>query len=259
MVLSSYLCFYYCVYYFILIPATAEDFFYFIALLMLLLLLLFFTIGWPKTPAREKVCAVLGAYVAIFYVLSLRGSEGFMINLSTINAELKNEQDFCLIGLKGKAKGETAERDHIFPCIKMTKSRIDILAWLKMLSLVHAMAGRSGGPAITSWKGNILSTSHLDGLLHYYLIDLHQSKEEFPFEIKSEDDICERFSVFRSLRRASTTRAINQGASQVDIDVMNRWQAVEASKGKGPSRAMRQHCAEVNLLKGPFLCHTGAM
>ena len=128
-----------------------------------------------------------------------------------------------------------------------------------MLCAAHAMTGRKGGLAITSWKGHTLSTSHLDGLLHYYLTEILENKEEFPFEIKTEDDICERFSVYRSLRRSSTTRAINQGVSQTDIDVINRWQTVEAAKGKKPSRAMRQHYAEVNLLKEPFLRYTGSM
>lgn len=84
------------------------------------------------------------------------------------------------------------------------------------------MAGRKGGPAITLWEGDFLSTSHLDGLLYYYLVELLENKEEFPFEIKTDDDICERFAVYQSLRRESTTRARNQGVSQIDIDAINR-------------------------------------
>ena len=122
-----------------------------------------------------------------------------------------------------------------------------------MLRLAHAMPGRRGGPAITSWEGKILSLATLDGLLHYYLIKMLENKQEFPFEIQSDDDICERFLVYCLLRRGSTTRAINQGVSQNDIDVMNRWKAVESAKGKKPAREMRQHYAEVNLLKAPFL------
>jgi len=43
-----------------------------------------------------------------------------MVNLTTINKELEKQQDFCLIALKGKVKGETLERDHLFPCIHCT-------------------------------------------------------------------------------------------------------------------------------------------
>ena len=121
-----------------------------------------------------------------------------------------------------------------------------------MLRAVHKMAGRHGGPAITSWNGKIQTTAHLDGMLHYYLIEMLENNEEFPFEIKLDDDICERLSVSRSMKRCSATRALNEGVLQSNIDVINRWHAAEEAQGKKPSRPMRQHYAEVNLLKEPF-------
>jgi len=127
-----------------------------------------------------------------------------------------------LIALKGKVKGETSERDHLFPCVHCTQSGINVFKWLKMLRLAHEIRGRRGWTAITSWEGKILSSATLDGLLHYYLIEMLENKQEFPFEIQSDDDICERFLVYRSLRRGSTMRAINQGISQNDINIMNR-------------------------------------
>ena len=161
--------------------------------------------------------------------------------------------------LKGKVKSETSDRDYVFPCVNETKSGINFLVWLKMLRAAHNMAGRHGGPAITSWKEKILTSAHLDGMLHYHLIEMLENNEEFPYEIKTDDDICERFSVFRSMRRASATRALNEGVLQSDIDVINRWHAAEEAQGKKPSRPMRQHYAEVNLLIEPFLRYTGAM
>ena len=145
---------------------------------------------------KEKFDLIIfGSYLVVSYVLSLRGSEGLMLNLTTIKKELDKPRDFCLIALKGKVKGESAERDHILPCVKVTKSKINVQVWLRMLCVAHAMTGRKGGPAITSWEGQTLSTSHLDGLLHYYLTEMLENKEEFPFEIKTDDDICERISV----------------------------------------------------------------
>jgi len=61
------------------------------------------------------------------------------------------------------------------------------------------------------------------------------------------------------LRRASNTRALNENASVNDIDIINRWKSIEASKGKRPSRPMRQHYVEVGKLLQPFLRYTQAM
>ena len=121
------------------------------------------------------------------------------------------------------------------------------------------MAGRRGGPAITDWKGSILSVSALDAISHDYLELLHADGIPFPQEIKSEEDIRERFSVHRSFRRASNTRAINQKVDISDVDVINRWKSVEAAQGKKPSRPMRQHYAEGSSLLEPFLRYTKAM
>ena len=55
------------------------------------------------------------------------------------------------------------------------------------------------------------------------------------------------------------TRALEKKVAESDIDVVNRWKAVEMAKGHNPSRSMRQHYAEVANLKLPFLRHTKAM
>ena len=81
----------------------------------------------------------------------------------------------------------------------------------------------------------------------------------FPAEIKSAEDISERFSVYRSLRRASDTRAINMKVSANDIDVVNRWKRIEGARGRKAAGPMRQHYAELSLLVQPFIRHTKAM
>lgn len=202
---------------------------------------------------------VFGSYVVFSYVLSLRGSEGIMINLSTIVKHHKTSTDWIIVGLKGKVKGETSERDHMFYCVNETSSGINVRAWTDLLKTVHEKAGRCGGPGMTNWSGVVLRTSELDDHLHFYLGSLFEEGVEFPAEISSVEDVAERFSVYRSLRRASDTRALEMKVSEADIDVVNRWKAVEASKGSRPGRSMRQHYAEVSHLKLPFLRYTKAM
>ena len=212
-----------------------------------------------KSQEEKFAKVVFGTYVVISYVLSLRGSEGLMLNLATLGKESRTKREYCIVPLKGRIKGESIERDHILPCCLETSSGIKVVEWLKMVILVHGMAGRKGGPAITDWKGDILTSAALDATLHEYLEVLYEDEIDFPQEITSVEDIRERFSVFRSFRRASNTRAINQNVNMNDIDVINRWKSVEAAQGKKPSRPMRQHYAEVGALLDPFLRYTKAM
>ena len=145
-----------------------------------------------------------------------------MLNLSSINKEWDRYDSHIVIALKGKVKGETNVCDHIFPCCNMTNSGIDMRLWISLLRVAHQSKGRKDGPAITTPGGEILSVSKLDETLHSYLIRLFREDHEFPLEVKSEEDIEDRFSVFRSLRRASDTRALNQNVTTNDIDVVNR-------------------------------------
>ena len=145
-----------------------------------------------------------------------------MGNLSIVVKERDKSQEHVYIALKGKIKGESYERDHMFPCSQITSSGIRFCDWLRLLELGHDLAKREECPAITDWEGNILSMSAIDNMLHKFLIRLHERGESFHREIKSADGIMERFSVFRSLRRASTTRAMNQNVSSNDIDTINR-------------------------------------
>ena len=112
---------------------------------------------------------------------------------------------------------------------------------------------------MTNQQGNIVETSALDNVLHEYLIRMFEEGKTFPPEIKTVEDITDRFSVFRSLRRASDTRALNQGVSEADIDIVNRWKKVERGKGKKSLGSMRQHYAEFTHLVKPFLRYTKAM
>ena len=121
------------------------------------------------------------------------------------------------------------------------------------------MEKREGGPSITYWEGNILSMSVMDNMLHKFLIRLYERGESFPRKIKSVDGIIEGFSVFRSLRRVSTTRAMNQNVSSNGIGIINSWKPDEVSKGKRLGGPTRQHYAEFSLLKGTFLRYTHAM
>ena len=48
---------------------------------------------------------IFGSYLVISHVLSLQGSEGLMLNLGSIDLELKVKRLHCVVALRRKVKG----------------------------------------------------------------------------------------------------------------------------------------------------------
>ena len=128
---------------------------------------------------------VFGAYIIYSYVLSLRGSEGLMINLTAIRKGLEDKREHLVVGLRGKVKGESVERDHMFPCVTITSSGINVELWTRLLINAHLSLGRKGGPAMTNLEGNIMETSAFDNLMHEYLIRMFEEGKAFPLKSRS--------------------------------------------------------------------------
>jgi hypothetical protein len=120
--------------------------------------------------------------------------------------------------------------------------------------------GYVNGPAISDAEGNVLTTSQLDTQLIEILEDIFVEKRSlFPPSISTKDDIGTSYMVYRSLRRSSATRALEENVSKTDIDIANRWHTVEQAKGNVPQLQMQQRYAQVELMVTPFLRYTGAM
>ena len=67
------------------------------------------------------------AYATISYVLSLRGNEGILLELKGLRRHWKSEEtNYFIIVLFGKLKGEDGVREHLIPCINVTKSGINV-------------------------------------------------------------------------------------------------------------------------------------
>lgn len=66
-------------------------------------------------------------YVVIYYVLSLRGNEGFLMDIEkTLEYWERNDGRFFYIALFGKIKLERSPRLHLIPCINITGSGIKV-------------------------------------------------------------------------------------------------------------------------------------
>ena len=62
------------------------------------------------TLKEEKFDGIIfRTYLVTLHVLSLRGSEGLMLNLSALTQETDSKRNYCIIPLKEKIKGESTE------------------------------------------------------------------------------------------------------------------------------------------------------
>ena len=69
---------------------------------------------------------VFSCFIIHSCILSLRGVEGMMVNLSMIIKCRTKSEDAIVIGLKRKMKGKANKRVHLFYCIKETSSGIKV-------------------------------------------------------------------------------------------------------------------------------------
>ncbi len=169
-------------------------------------------------------------------------------------------EKYVVIALLGKIKGETGDRAHLLPCVVKTSSGIKVRMVLKRLLDFKRSVGQVNGPAISDLKGKILDSRALNDAFLEILEDLFESARDlFPSSIGDIETLRKRIHVFRTLRRTSDSIAIEEKVAQADIDVVNRWQAVEKAAGSRPNRPMRQHYAELELLLKPFLRYAWAM
>lgn len=165
-----------------------------------------------------------------------------------------------IVALLGKIKGESGDRAHLLPSVELTSSGIGVRASLERLIATKQLKGFVDGPAISDESGRALTTRDVDALMHEVLITVFDNhSKKFPADINTHDQVREAYHAFRSPRRASDTRALEKGVSPDDINIVNRWHSVEASKGGRPGRAMRYHYAQFEQLLRPFLRYTAAM
>ena len=205
---------------------------------------------------------VFVTYIAVSYVISLRGSEGFLLDLGSLR-KLKERatEEYFWLSLLGRLKGEKVEKEHNIPCSNVTSSGINVRKIVYRLIGEKEKLGSINGPAISDEKGTMLNATEMDQRLQDVLEEIYQEDAAlFPPDIRSTSDIVGAYHCFRSLRRASDTRAIEMRVSQSDIDCVNRWgqdqRNIHGLKLKLP---MRQHYTQPELLVQPFVRYTKAM
>ena len=193
-------------------------------------------------------------YTVISYVLSLRGVEGFMINVeSTYQLKDRNDGTYQTIGLMGRVKGETQDRCHLVPCVWSTGSGIPVRVVLTRHLELKRAQNIKFGPAILHEDATLMQSSEIDEMLLEVLEDMYNDNpNSFPGKIDSKEKLSDGYHCFRTFQRTSNTQALNAGVAGEDIDIVNRWTKKEKASSWNLNQPMKQHYADFELLIEPF-------
>ena len=178
-----------------------------------------------------------------------------LLDLEGMNEDQGFKSDkLILVSLWGKVKGEDQVRRHKLPCCNKTDSGIPVRLWVERSLRVSEGAGRTTGPLMTDRQGKAISSNELNLILHEMLENVYQYKMSlFPESIKDTDDIKEKYSVFRTFRRGSNTRAQEMGIDDRDVNLVNHWSVKEKAGARKPAmdnatNILRHHYAHRSLL-----------
>jgi hypothetical protein len=204
---------------------------------------------------------VFHSYAVVCYVLSLRGSEGLLLDLAGLHRYWgSGDGTYLVVTLQGTIKGETNDRDHLLPCVLTTSSGVDVKASLERLMSLKATKGFTDGPAISDLDGRVFSTRDLTESFLEILEELFESDRGlFPADVVSKEFMRERYHAFRTFRRTSDSRAAEENVGSTDTDIVNRWELVERAQGRRAAMPMRLHYTQIDIILKPFLRYTWAM
>jgi hypothetical protein len=195
---------------------------------------------------RDEV-ASCAAYAVVAFCGSFRGNEVFLVDLAGLRRFLRElaGETFVIIPLLGRYKGEQHSRYHLAPLAAQTDSGLQVRVWIQRLVQVRERQGQTHGPAFQDGKGNILSSSKMEGSLVEYL---QAVKDTQPGVIPPEVDCGEHFGISRSFRRGATSAARARGVDDRQVELINRWRKVESAKGRHPSLPMIEHYSDIQAL-----------
>ena len=193
----------------------------------------------------------LGAYSALCFCGSLRGNEGFLLDLYGLRRYLNEGKDpndakpHVVAPLLGRFKNEIGERYHLILLAPETQSGIRMRYWLEKLVEARLVEGRTRGPALCDDKGQVSYSSIYEPSFHEVLIEVQAKRMDL---IPTSVDVVEDYGVGRSFRRGSDSEAVARGVDSSDIDAMNRWRIVERARGRRPVfSSMREYYADVRI------------
>ena len=205
---------------------------------------------------RQRQCMGL-AYSVVAFCGSLRGSEGLIIDLITLESNWSNgnhtstskNMSSCpphiIIPLRGRFKGETGERCHLMPLANITSTGIQIRGAINVMIAARREMKHTSCPwAFVNQRGSHMSFSEMNEIVMERLEAVKEQDLENELGL-DVFDIREDFSINRSFRRGSETHAQNQKVPETAINAQNQWKKIEAAKGRKAKVSMIENYADI--------------
>jgi hypothetical protein len=204
-----------------------------------------------STKTERHLWTSVGAYSSLCFCVSLRGNEGFFLDLHGLHLYInEGKGDQCLkphvvAPLLGRFKNEVGERYHLVLLAPLTSSGIRMRFWLVSLIEVREREGWVRGPAFCTWDGKAEYSTTYEACFHDVLREIQMSRPDL---IPVNVNVAEDYGLGRSFRQGLDSEALARGVSPVDVDAMNRWRSIEKAKGRRPAHAsMREYYADVRI------------
>ena len=217
------------------------------------------------SPTRRRALIMFGGYLVIGYAGSLRGNEGFYVEGRSLIRDLfvgKKHEDrpHVKVQLFGKFKGETNEATSTLIFANESRNGLKIREWVERLAgvlYVEGALGRKGTyiPAICDKKGRVLGYNIINKEFKEQLVKL---QEKGVAGLPADLDVKKRFSINRSLRRGSRTRAQAMRVDKDIVDLINRWSRYD-TKGGRPKLTMYDHYAEMTQLLDIYTIYSASL
>ena len=208
---------------------------------------------------RKRWLVVCGALLLIGFVLSLRGPECFMVEAHGLMSHLHygtgddEEIPFVIVPLLGKFKNEDGERWHLMMSVSRTGSGFEVRKWIESLVKILELENNTSGPAFCYPNGKLLSSLDVDLEFHG---SLEKVQIDYPNLIEEGLDVRESYSIFRSLRRGSTSRAAELKIDDSVVNLHNRWGTVDYLGGQRSRSNMRDYYTSIRLTRAARLEYT---
>ena len=165
-----------------------------------------------------------GAYFWFSYVCSLRGEEGFLMDIKKLREHRSRAGGLIWLRLLGMVKGDKGAHTYLLRSVPCTRTGIDVAMWGYKLLQVHQHFVREDGPAICDDDGYLTRTRDMNEMLWKIMEELYlEDPDLFPKSITCVKDVRSKIQLFRSTRRSSDSQALRKGVSQTDISLVNRW------------------------------------
>jgi hypothetical protein len=202
-----------------------------------------------KDAEKDKV-ATFANLLNFDYLCGLQGEEimntdvlGFLKYLDVGAADMTNPH--VIVPLIGRLKGETGETYHMMILARVTSSGVMAGRWADRLGQSLIRCRRRNGFMFVDVKNNQAKIGQYDD---EFTKRLTRVKMLNPHLFERGLNIVEAYSLRRSLRRGSTSEAINRGLPKDLIEMNNRWRKFENSKGRRPGMSMITHYTKIRLM-----------